>query len=160
MFKSVCQFKNKQEIHNEITKSIYQSLAKVCITTNLDKIHEQDKPAAQALQSKTDRSSRRNNKKDRKYINTSEETSVSDESSQSSTARHIVVNYPKRVKINRKITYLGRVTQPNMSRSHESLLTFKIVRDSSNAFNITEKGGIIYANNTSIIENDSNKTYQ
>lgn len=138
----------------------YQPLAKICLVTNLDRIHDQDKPAAQALQAKAEKNPRKNNKKERKYINTSEETSVSDESGQSSTARYVVVNYPRRVVINRRFTHMARVTQPITSRTLETLFMFEIVHDASNAFGITRRGGILYVNNSSVLQNSSDKMYQ
>lgn len=137
-----------------------QSLAKICLITNVEKIHEQDKPAAQALQSKLETNSRRNNKKQRKYINTSEESSVSDESGQSSVARYVAVKYPKRVTINRKFTFMARVTQPNISRPIEPTFLFNLTHDTSAAFGITETGGIVYISNATAIQNNSNRTYQ
>lgn len=135
-------------------------MVKICLITNVEKIHEQDKPAAQALQSKLDVTSRRNNKKQRKYINTSEESSVSDESGQGSIPRHVAVKYPKRVTINRKFTYLARVTQPNTSRPLDPVFIFNITHDTSGAFGITETGGIVYVNNASVIQNNLYRTHQ
>lgn len=84
---------------------------------------------------------------------------MSDESGQSSSAaRHVAVKYPKQVKINRKFTYMARVTQPNISRSIE--LIFNITHDMSGAFGITETGGIIYISNLSVIQNNSYKAHQ
>lgn len=120
-------------------------------------IHEQEIPAAQALQSKLERNVRKKNKKDRNYMNTSEESSISDESGQSSETQNISVKYQKKVTINRNFTYMARVTQP-LSRFFEGI--FSITHDTSNAFNITEIGGIVYISNASAIQNNLIKTHQ
>ncbi|KAJ6647010.1 Proto-oncogene tyrosine-protein kinase receptor Ret, partial [Pseudolycoriella hygida] len=136
--------------HNFVFKS---ALARICLITDLEKIHEQDRPAAQALQSKMERNSRRNNKKDRKYVNTSEETSSESESVEKVKIRP-TVKYPKQVAINKQFTHMARVAQPeDMSKIVESNYSFNITSDTSGAFGITEKGGIIFVRNVSAISN-------
>lgn len=117
-----------------------QTPAKVCLVTNVGKIHAKDQPAAQALQSKS-----------------SDESSSSASSSDESSSKVPYVEYPAQVSINRKFSYMGRVTQPNISPSIEPI--FNITHDEgseSGAFGITTRGGIVYVSNVSAIQNSSN----
>lgn len=139
----------------------HQSSTKICIVTDVNKIHEHDKPAAQALQSKVEKNYRKTNKKEQKFINTSEETSMSasSESGQSSSERP-VVNYLKRVVINRKFTNMARVTKPEGNKTFESSFKFKMVQNVFNTYGVTERGGIIYVKNSSALQNTTVKMHK
>lgn len=122
----------------------------------MSKIHEHDKPAAQALQSGTE-IMRRKNRKNRKYITSSDETSSStssDESSSKSMSKMPIVSYPRDAIVYKQAKVLSRVTEPT---NLNELLTnpkpiFKIAEDRTNAFGITSIGGIVYIQNTTALQ--------
>ncbi|KAG4073758.1 hypothetical protein HA402_000982 [Bradysia odoriphaga] len=104
--------------------------SKVCLITNVRKIHVKDQPAAQALQSKS-----------------SEESSSS--ASDESGSKVPYVDYPAQVTINRKFAFMARVAQPNISGPIKPIFN---ISDDSGAFGITKIGGIIYVSNVSAIQ--------
>lgn len=134
-FKSVCLSSNSTLSSINTHHLSPQSPARVCLITDTGKIHAKDQPAAQALQSKS-----------------SEESSSS--SSDESSSKAPYVEYPAQVTINRKFEYMGRVTQPTISRSIEPIFNI-----SDGAFGITTHGGIIYVSNVTAIQNNSTKRY-
>ncbi|XP_037052203.1 proto-oncogene tyrosine-protein kinase receptor Ret [Bradysia coprophila] len=113
------------------------SAAKVCLITNVRKIHVKDQPAAQALQSKS-----------------SEESSSS--ASDESGSKVPYVDYPAQVTINRKYAFMARVAQPNISGPIKPIFN---ISDDSGAFGITRIGGIIYVSNVSAIQSSPNKRH-
>lgn len=134
--------------------------ADICLLSDLSKIHETDRPAAQALQSGPENSPRRKNRKNRKHLYSSEETSISDESSQITDASaHIY--YPPKITVSRKAGFLWRVVQPvNMKDIiKDKKLVFRIAEDRTNAFDITESGGIVFVRNSTALQTSPETLY-
>lgn len=119
----------------------------------MDKIHGFDRPAAQALQSGMYADNgRKKNRKNRKYVYSSEEASGSDESGHISLIR---IFYPHETTVYRNAWNLTRVIQPV---NVKSLLAkggspvFRITEDRTNAFGITSIAGIVYVKNTTALQ--------
>lgn len=132
----------------ELNQPHAPATANICLLSDLSKIHETDRPAAQALQSGPENPSRRKNRKNRKHLYSSEETSISNESAQSGNS-YGKIYYPPKITVSRKAGVFWRVVQPvNMKDIFEDKrLAFRIAEDHTNAFGITESGGIIYVRN-------------
>lgn len=132
-----------------------QASAKICITTDLSRIHEQEKPAAQALQSGTE-TMRRRNRKNRKYIYSSDETSSSSDESSSKSMNKlpIVVSYPRDTIVYKQAKNLTRIIEPTNLKEllMDPVPMFKIAEDRTNAFGITNIGGIVYVKNSTALQ--------
>lgn len=120
----------------------------------MKKIHELEKPSAQALQSGTE-TMRRRNRKNRKYIYSSEEASSSSNESSSKSANKAlrVVSYPRDAIVYKQAKNLSRVIEPiNLNELlRDPVPMFKIAEDRTNAFGITDIGGIVYIKNTTAL---------
>lgn len=149
------------------SNSPLSATATICLYANLSQIHESDRPAAQALQSanqiENNSSSRRKNRKNRKYVYSSEEVSTSDESSQSGDTI-AKIYYPHKVTVSRSATPLTRIIQPvNMNdlikEKPDDAPVFRIDEDGTKAFAITESGGIIFVRNVTALQTARESMY-
>ena len=77
-----------------------------------------------------------------------------------STKLYYNIYYPHEVTIYRKTTYLSRVTQPiNISQLMVSSPEFKISKDRTFSFGITQVAGIVFVQNVSALQNAPETTY-
>lgn len=143
------------EAHDQTVDSNDRKSAhvEICFETNLNLIHESDRPTALALHSGPPvAESRRGRKKSRKLVLSSEETLSSSESNQRAQ-KPIPINYPRDVYVFRTALNLSRVTQPSrmIDLVNRTLVKFEITEDPTHIFNITSRSGIIYVSNVTAL---------
>lgn len=99
---------------------------------------------------------RRRNQKNRKYIYSSEETASSSNESSSKSANKAprVVSYPRDAIVYKQAKNLTRVIEPInlIDLLKDPVPMFKIAEDRTNAFGITDIGGIVYIKNTTALQ--------
>lgn len=138
------------------------SNATVCLIVDVNKIHEADRPAAQALRSTSglDSTSRKRNRKNRRLTASSEDDSMSDEPNK--TEKNPLVYYPHEIHIRRGVTPMYRVVQPiNMLELvRRKSMVFRVSDDRTGAFGITAVAGIVFVANVTALRTASGKTYK
>lgn len=144
--------------------------ATVCLTADLNKIHETERPTALALQSTPiltegrnaggGGKSKNNRKNSRKITYSVDDLAKSDQDGGGGAGggggnNNVIVAFPKDATVYRTATNFTRVMQAGnitelMARPN---LKFRIMKDPSYAFGITELGGIVYVKNSEILQN-------
>lgn len=117
----------------------------------MEKIHELEKPAAQALQSGGMDHFRKKSRKNRKYV--SDDATILTENPSQNINALPVIKYPRDAIVFRHSENLSRITEPTNVRElmKLNLAIFKITEDRTNAFGVTPVGGIVYVRNTTAL---------
>lgn len=133
------------------------SNATVCLLVDVSKIHQTDRPAAQALKSSSglENPSRRRNRKNRKLTVSAEDVSMSDEPNRNEKSPSVF--YPHETHVRRSATPMFRVVQPmNMLELvRRKSMVFRIGEDRTGAFGITAVAGIVFVANVTALRKAS-----
>ncbi|XP_055858361.1 uncharacterized protein LOC129920890 [Episyrphus balteatus] len=125
--------------------NLHAARTNICIYTDLSKIHEMNRPTAEALRSS------RQHRKSSTIVN-SEESLVGLEFGREALSI-LPITFAKDVYVYRKAMEWNRVIQPaNMvDLINMTKLKFRIEEDRSGAFGITERAGILFVRNTTAL---------